>query len=99
MTTTHIAQLPALGVAWARGTVVEPRCLAHAMRAADASPQAHLPGAEDQSRSDEELMDGFRLGDADAFEVLVTRHSRGLYNFLLRSVHAPARAEELLQEV
>lgn len=44
-------------------------------------------------------MDEFRLGDADAFEVLVTRHSRGLYNFLLRSVHAPARAEELLQEV
>src|SRR5690606_17454889 len=33
------------------------------------------------------------------FEVLVGRHSRGLYNFLLRSVHAPARAEELLQEV
>lgn len=44
-------------------------------------------------------MDEFRLGDADAFEILVTRHSRGLYNFLLRSVHAPARAEELLQEV
>jgi RNA polymerase sigma-70 factor, ECF subfamily len=52
-----------------------------------------------EPRSDEELMDEFRLGDADAFEVLVTRHSRGLYNFLLRSVHAPARAEELLQEV
>lgn len=44
-------------------------------------------------------MDEFRLGDADAFEVLVTRHNRGLYNFLLRSVHIPARAEELLQEV
>lgn len=44
-------------------------------------------------------MDEFRLGDADAFEILITRHNRGLYNFLLRSVHAPARAEELLQEV
>ncbi len=44
-------------------------------------------------------METFRLGDADAFAVLVTRHSRGLYNFLLRSVHSPARAEELLQEV
>lgn len=44
-------------------------------------------------------MEAFRLGDADAFEVLVTRHSRGLYNFLLRSVHSPARAEELLQDV
>lgn len=44
-------------------------------------------------------MESFQVGDADAFEVLVTRHSRGLYNFLLRSVHSPARAEELLQEV
>lgn len=52
-----------------------------------------------ESRSDEEMMETFRLGDADAFAVLVTRHSRGLYNFLLRSVHSPARAEELLQEV
>lgn len=52
-----------------------------------------------EPRSDEDLMDGFRQGEADAFEVLVTRHSRGLYNYLLRSVHAPARAEELLQEV
>ncbi|WP_266223393.1 RNA polymerase sigma factor [Paraliomyxa miuraensis] len=55
--------------------------------------------ADPSERTDEELMDEFRLGDSDAFEVLVTRHSRGLYNFLLRSVHAPARAEELLQEV
>lgn len=49
--------------------------------------------------TDEDLMEAFRLGDADAFEALVGRHSRGLYNFLLRSVHVPARAEELLQEV
>lgn len=52
-----------------------------------------------EPRSDEELMEAFQVGDADAFEILVTRHSRGLYNFLLRSVHSPARAEELLQEV
>lgn len=96
MATTHTAQLPAFGVAWARGTVAEPRCLAHAMRSADSSPRNE---AADPTRSDEELMDEFRLGDADAFAILVTRHSRGLYNFLLRSVHAPARAEELLQEV
>jgi RNA polymerase sigma-70 factor (ECF subfamily) len=95
MATTHIAQLPAFGMAWAGGTVAEPRCLAHAMRSADSSQRS----GEDQARNDEELMDEFRLGDADAFEILVTRHSRGLYNFLLRSVHAPARAEELLQEV
>jgi RNA polymerase sigma-70 factor (ECF subfamily) len=41
----------------------------------------------------------FRDGDAAAFEELVARHKRGLYNFLLRSVHDRARSEEMLQEV
>lgn len=50
-------------------------------------------------RSDEELMLSFRDGDGSAFEQLVSRHKRGLYNFLLRSVHNPSRAEEMLQEV
>ena len=49
--------------------------------------------------SDESLMAAFREGDAKAFEVLVTRHRRGLFNFLLRSVNNHSRAEELLQEV
>lgn len=53
----------------------------------------------DDARSDESLMDAFREGEAEAFEELVVRHSRGLYNFLLRSVHNVPRAEELLQEV
>ncbi len=51
------------------------------------------------ARSDELLMDAFRLGDANAFEILVVRHSRGVFNYLLRSVRIQARAEELLQEV
>jgi RNA polymerase sigma-70 factor (ECF subfamily) len=55
------------------------------------------PGAE--GPSDETLMAAFREGDAKAFEVLVTRHRRGLFNFLLRSVNNRSRAEELLQEV
>jgi RNA polymerase sigma-70 factor (ECF subfamily) len=50
-------------------------------------------------RTDEDLMDAFRGGDAEAFEQLVERHGRSLYNFLLRSVRTPHRAEELLQEV
>ena len=50
-------------------------------------------------RSDESLMEAYRRGEGDAFEVLVARHSRPLYNYLLRSVHSRARAEELLQEV
>lgn len=62
-------------------------------------------GAEDRANlldgapSDEDLMLAFRAGDAAAFEQLVTRHKRGLYNFLLRSVHDRSRSEEMLQEV
>lgn len=48
---------------------------------------------------DESLMQAFAGGDATAFEELVSRHKRGVYNFLLRSVRNQARAEELLQEV
>lgn len=44
-------------------------------------------------------MEAYRRGDADAFEMLVARHGRPLYNFLVRSVRNRARAEELLQEV
>jgi RNA polymerase sigma-70 factor (ECF subfamily) len=50
-------------------------------------------------QSDEDLMLAFGAGEAAAFEELVARHKRGLYNFLLRSVHNQSRAEELLQEV
>lgn len=53
----------------------------------------------DGARSDEDLMLAFRDGEAAAFEELVGRHKRGLYNFLLRSVHDRSRAEEMLQEV
>lgn len=72
---------------WPRGTHPRARGLADDM--AD----------ELDARSDELLMDAFRQGDAAAFEVLVARHSRGIFNYLLRSVHNQARAEELLQEV
>ena len=50
-------------------------------------------------RSDETLMESFREGEAEAFTILVGRHQRGLFNFLLRSVRNRARAEELLQEI
>lgn len=73
---------------WSRGTAAWSRGLADPM--SDESNDA---------RSDELLMDAFRMGDAPAFEILVARHSRGIYNYLLRSVHNVARAEELLQEV
>ncbi len=44
-------------------------------------------------------MEAFADGEAGAFEHLARRHSRGLYNFLLRSVQSGPRAEELLQDV
>jgi RNA polymerase sigma-70 factor (ECF subfamily) len=59
----------------------------------------HRTGSPPEARSDEALMLSFRDGDARAFEELVARHRRGLFNFLLRSVQNRSRAEELLQEV
>lgn len=57
------------------------------------------PGYGDETRTDEALMLAFRHGEGPAFEVLVIRHKRSLYNFLLRSVHDRSRADEMLQEV
>ncbi len=49
--------------------------------------------------SDEELLRRFNEGDADAFEELVRRYERPLYNFILRSVRRRERADEILQDV
>jgi RNA polymerase sigma-70 factor (ECF subfamily) len=48
--------------------------------------------------SDESLMLRYRDGDVRAFEVLVNRHRRPVYNFILRFVRDPAQAEDTLQE-
>ena len=48
--------------------------------------------------SDESLMLRYRDGDVRAFEVLVTRHRRSIYNFILRFVRDTAQAEDVLQE-
>ena len=45
-----------------------------------------------QDPSDEELLRRFDDGDADAFETLVRRYERPLYNFILRSVRRRERA-------
>jgi RNA polymerase sigma-70 factor (ECF subfamily) len=66
---------------------------------ADEGQPPALAAALREPRNDEELMTAFRDGDPRAFEVLVVRHQRGLFNFLLRSVHNRARADEMLQEV
>jgi len=48
---------------------------------------------------DEELLLEFQRGDAQAFEILVQRYRRGIYNFLLRSTREPEAAADLYQEV
>lgn len=60
---------------------------------------AAAPVRTDDPRADEALMIAFREGETEAFGVLVARHQRGLFNFLLRSVADRGRAEELLQDV
>jgi RNA polymerase sigma-70 factor (ECF subfamily) len=41
----------------------------------------------------------YQKGEVRAFEVLLTRHRRPVFNFILRFVGQPAQAEDLLQEV
>lgn len=55
--------------------------------------------AELGSLEDDELLARFNDGDAAAFEVLLERYRRPVYNFILRSVRQRDRAEELLQDV
>src|SRR5437762_7696476 len=49
--------------------------------------------------SDEALMAAYQKGDLAAFEELVARHERRLWNFLRRFVRERTAAEDLLQEV
>lgn len=52
-----------------------------------------------EQSDDSALLNAFASGDVGAFEVLLARHRRPLFNFLLRSVRDPDRAEDLLQDV
>jgi RNA polymerase sigma-70 factor (ECF subfamily) len=69
------------------------------LAAPSVSASAGSAGSVQDTRTDEALMVGFRDGEGRAFDVLVLRHRRGLFNFLLRSVQNRSRAEEMLQEV
>jgi RNA polymerase sigma-70 factor (ECF subfamily) len=55
-------------------------------------------GARLRDDSDEGLMLRYRDGDVRAFEVLVTRHRKPIYNFILRFVRDAAQAEDVMQE-
>lgn len=52
-----------------------------------------------EDQSDEELMLAYARGEVVAFEVLVKRHEKPLYNFIWRSCGNRDRAQEILQEV
>jgi len=49
--------------------------------------------------SDEALLAAYRTGESRAFETLLERYHRPLFNFLLRSSRDRGRAEELYQDV
>ncbi len=51
-----------------------------------------------QDEADEALMAKYQGGEVRAFEILMTRHRRPIYNFILRYVGNAPIAEELLQE-
>src|SRR6476469_10303919 len=49
-------------------------------------------------QADEDLMGIYQKGEVRAFEVLLSRHRRPVYNFILRYVGDKETAEDLLQE-
>lgn len=49
--------------------------------------------------TDDELLARFNEGDPSAFEALLTRYRKPLFNFIFRSVRDRTQAEELLQDV
>lgn len=51
-----------------------------------------------REEADEALMMRYQKGEVRAFEILLTRHRRAIYNFIFRYVGARDRAEDLMQE-
>ncbi|MFO0728379.1 MAG: RNA polymerase sigma factor [Myxococcota bacterium] len=68
-------------------------------------PPAPRPGApSDEARAradaeDAERMGRFKKGDAKAFEELLNRHKKGVYNFCLKMLGERSQAEDAMQEV
>lgn len=52
-----------------------------------------------EKRTDEALMLAYSQGEVRAFEILLNRHERPIFNFVLRSCRRADVAEELTQEI
>lgn len=55
-------------------------------------------GAASEDETDEDLMQLYQDGDARAFEILLTRHERKIYNYCYRFVRNRELANDLTQE-
>ena len=51
-----------------------------------------------EGEADEVLMVAYQKGDVRSFEILLTRHRKPVFNFILRFVGSRETAEDLLQE-
>lgn len=51
------------------------------------------------TRTDDELVEEYRNGKAEAFDRLLERHGRALYNYIFRMLGDEAGSEDILQEV
>ncbi|MGE3341738.1 MAG: RNA polymerase sigma factor [Candidatus Altimarinota bacterium] len=52
-----------------------------------------------KDKSDEDLMESYKMGEVVAFELLFERHSGKVLSFLSKRLQAPKEAQDLLQEV
>lgn len=57
------------------------------------------PKREAEEREDAQLMGAFKQGDARAFEKLLVRHKKPVFNFCFRMLGDRAAAEDAMQEV
>jgi RNA polymerase sigma-70 factor (ECF subfamily) len=68
------------------------------MTSCDATFSAR-PLEEERTLTDLDLLDAITRRDERAFDVLYHRYNVSLYNYILRLIHRPYVAEEILQEV
>ncbi len=52
-----------------------------------------------KDKSDEDLMESYKMGEVVAFEFLFERHSGKVLSYLSKRLQAPKEAQDLLQEV